>query len=278
MKKIFLSHAYVDRKIAERIVDKLLVETLHISKSDIFFTSKRDTGIPSSVAWRDHIKTELKSCPIFIALITPNYHKSQMCLAEIGAAWALDKTIYSTYLSPITVHNFSVVIGERQADNLRNKDEVNSFINTLATNIDKVFNTEISRTEFEKGIIKFDKSLRGYLKRNSSELGLDYFENKIEKKQSKPNLKQIDLVPFDIEIAKKKAQEEYPEDYSMQEYVIKEQKEGYSELENLLNINKDIPELPKIFQRATNEYQSDYSMIVYTMKEQLDSLQRLKNN
>jgi len=95
-KKIFLSHAYEDRKIADRIIDKILVPVFELDKRvDIFYTSKRETGIRSSLHWRNKIKSSLINCEIFIALITTNYKQSEMCLGEIGAAWVQKKNLFN---------------------------------------------------------------------------------------------------------------------------------------------------------------------------------------
>lgn len=274
MKRVFVSHAYIDRSIAERLVDKLLVDTIGIHKSQIFFTSTRDTGIPSRVAWRDHIKKEIQSCKLFIAIITPNYHLSQMCQAEIGAAWVLDKAIYSTYLPPISTQNFSVVIGEKQADNLRKKEEVRSFISTLRQDYNRIFQDSELSDDIEEGIKKFQKSLRSYLRKNASELGLEYSENLSLTKKKTAN-SSIELPPLDLEKIKAEAKKGYPVDFSMQEHVINEQKTSYQELIDIIISNKENPEFKGILDRAFIDYPNDYPMVVHIVNEQLDSLSRL---
>lgn len=271
MKRVFVSHAYVDRKIAEKLVDKLLVETLGIEKDQIFFTSKRDTGIPSKVAWRDHIKQEIRSSKIFIALITPNYHDSQMCQAEMGAAWVLEKDIFSLYLPPISTKNFSAVIGERQADNLRINEEVTSFIKTLQKDYEKHFSEVKGNAEIEVGIKKFQRALRSILRKDAKELRLEYLDN--EKNSTKTN---FSIPEFDLDHVKNIARSEYPTDFSMQKYTIDEQESSYKELLQIIEKNKQIPELQGIMERAFSEYPKDYSMVVYTINDQLDSLSKLK--
>ncbi len=273
MKRVFVSHAYIDRKIAERIVNNLLVETIEIPKTQIFFTSKRDTGIPSRVAWRDHIKEEIRSCQLFIALITPNYHDSEMCQAELGAAWVLDKAIFSVYLPPISTKNFSVVIGERQADNLRKKEEVKSFISTLQKDYNTLFNDSISNFDIDEGIKKFHKSLRSYLRRNASGIGLEY----LEKSNKRMNIaSSIEIPELNLDKIKEKAKQDHPHDYSTQEYLINEENTAYQQLKNIVDSNKDIPEFKGILEGALNDHPNDYSTVVYIVNEQLDSLSRLK--
>jgi hypothetical protein len=171
MQNVFVSHAYIDRKIAEKLVSNLLIETIGIPKSNIFFTSKRDTGIPSKVKWREHIKNEIQLCNLFIALITPNYHKSQMCQAELGAAWVLNKSIFSVYLPPIKPKDFSPVIDESQADNLIIADEVRAFLSAIQQDYSKYFQLITQADSFERNIKRFIRSLKTYLQKNPFELG-----------------------------------------------------------------------------------------------------------
>lgn len=271
-KKIFVSHAYNDRKIAERIINILLVETLDINKSDIFFTSKRETGIRSSKTWREQIRKNLIDCQLFIALITPSYHKSQMCQAELGAAWVNQKSIYSLYLAPITVKNFSVVIAERQADNIRLKEEMQSFVEQFSEDFTKHYSKELDLSDLSKGFSKFYKSLRLYLRKNAEEIGIEYNDNS-HKKTSSNNL---EIPKLNIEVIRYKAKSEYPNDFSMQEYLINEQRESHNILDRLIKKNSNVPEFKIILENAIREWQDDYSMIVSTIEDQLDSLSRLK--
>ncbi len=271
-KKVFVSHSYNDRKIAERIINILLVDTLNINKSEIFFTSKRETGIRSSKTWREQIRKNIIDCQLFIAIITPSYHQSHMCQAELGAAWVTQKNIYSLYIAPITVKNFAVVIAERQADNIREKEEMQSFIEQLSEDFSTHYSRNLDLSNLVEGLNKFYRSLRSYLRENATDIGISYNEN--SKKNSKPG--NINIPAFDTEVIKTKAINEYPNDYSTQEYVINEQKESYDKLKAIIKENLDKPELKIILENAISEWKDDYSMVVNTVEEQLDSLSRMK--
>ena len=271
MKRVFVSHASKDHKIALKLVEKLLVEAAGVPKSQIFFSAKRDTGIPSKVAWRDHIKQELRSCKIFIALITPSYHKSQMCLGELGAAWVLNKNIYSLYLAPINTENFSAIIGEKQADNLRDNEEVRIFIDSLCKDLERLYSDYSPSTSQEKGVKEFQRGLRSILRKEAKDLGIDYLEN-----GKKNILSPVGMPQLNLEHVKQRARLDYPEDYSMQEHIIKDQQASHTELLELIDKNTVIPEFEGILKRAISDYPNDYSMIVHIVKDQLDALSRLK--
>jgi len=166
-KKIFISHTYDDRKIAIKIIDILLIPVFNLNKErDIFFTSRRATGIKSSLNWRTIIKSSIKETDIFIALITPNFRKSEMCQNELGAAWVGEKYIFPVIVPPITFDNFSDLIAELQADIITNKENVESFMMSIASVLIDVYKIDYDADIIEECITKFTRSLNNYLKRN----------------------------------------------------------------------------------------------------------------
>jgi hypothetical protein len=168
-KKVFISHAYNDKKIADRIINKLVLPNLNIEKEDIFYTSKRETGIGISQNWRNTIKHNIIQCKIYIALITSNFQKSEMCLNELGAAWVLNKTIYPIILPPVKLDNFSLLISDLQALIISNPIDIRSFLNSLQIDLEKLYNIgPRTDTDLEKEIIKYGKSLRQFLRKNPS--------------------------------------------------------------------------------------------------------------
>jgi len=283
-KKIFLSHAYKDKDIAIRIVDKIILPLFSIDKSDIFFTSRRDTGIKSSANWRNKIKQELIDCEIFISLITPNYKKSEMCIGEVGAAWIQNKVIYSLILPPIKYENFSVIISDLQADILIKREDVKAFVESLAEDLGHLFKIEFKENiDKEKLISNFLKSVKQYLRKspNLFEEGIEETKNK-KSTVEQPKQTVIEdasiIGNIDQKELKKASIEEWPDDYSMQEYHLKEQVEAHLNLSQLAKEIINMPEKIRIMQKAIKEWPKDYSMQLYTAKEQIEALNRLRKN
>lgn len=73
----------------------------------------------------------------------------------------------------------------------------------------------------------------------------------------------------------KKAEQEWPDDYGMQKYVIEEQTKAYKELKNYRA--SDIPSrvLKAITQKALREWPGDYGMQIYAIKEQVEAYREL---
>jgi|GEM_PF-2550985 len=280
MKKIFLSHSYLDRNISAKIVEKLLIKLFEISKQDdIFFTGKRETGIESSLNWRNKLKTNLRDCDIFIALITTNFKNSEVCLAEIGAAWILDKKIYPLILPPINYQNFSQIIGEIQADSLLKKEDVHSFINSLQAQLKSLYGIDPkSEVNINKTITDFLKSIKQHINKNSNlfdPILIPESEKQNDLKEEITEDANIKITREEIQSIKEQSKIEWPDDYSMQEYYINEQLQSLSEVKKLQNEVKNHTEKNRIVQRAIIEWPKDYGMQLYKATEEIKAYERL---
>lgn len=95
-KKIFISHASADKEIVSEFVDNILVSGCGVGLDDIFYTSREDTGVTNGDDIPSAIKDGILESKLFFMMISDNYRKSEVCLNEMGAAWAvkdIDKCI-----------------------------------------------------------------------------------------------------------------------------------------------------------------------------------------
>ncbi len=98
--KVFISHASVDKPLADVLVD-LLQTGMDVGQSQIFCSSLDGLGIPSGLKFVDYIRDKLKDTACAIFLLTPHFLLSRFCWGELGAAWVIDKTIYPVLFSPL---------------------------------------------------------------------------------------------------------------------------------------------------------------------------------
>lgn len=281
MKKIFLSHSYPDRKIADKIIDKVILPIFNINKQqDIFYTSNRETGIRSGVDWKNKIKTNLRDCDVFIALITANYKKSEMCIGELGAAWVQDKNVLILILPPIKYENSSVVFSELQADILINRENIKSFVDSLSISLKQIYDIDLNQDiDIDEYIFKFIRSVKQYLRKNPNLFKDLEKSTKLESKLKKKTVKVVidkQENESEKELIIKRSKIEWPDDYSMQEYYINEQSEALKNFLKLQEEIKNIPEKFKIFQKAVSEWPKDYTMQLYHAKEQLEALENIR--
>ena len=132
MAKIFISHSAKDQPVSDHLSD-LLIQGCNLSNEDVFSGSIENAGIMIGSDFMAWIKDRLKASDIIIQLVTPNYIESKLCMAEMGAAWALDREIFpflhpdiDRELSFIFLGNHTARLNEIGLDNL--KDYISDHI------------------------------------------------------------------------------------------------------------------------------------------------------
>jgi hypothetical protein len=127
--KIFISHASADRKLADLLRDTLVLGG--IPSERIFYSSSRATGIPSGGDVRDHLRNELQQAGLVIELISTAFLTRPMCLLELGAAWALERSTYPIVVPPLTRSEAVKQIGEVHMGQLASDEEIDDILSEL---------------------------------------------------------------------------------------------------------------------------------------------------
>ncbi|MBK9451091.1 MAG: toll/interleukin-1 receptor domain-containing protein [Bacteroidetes bacterium] len=127
-KPIFISHASKDEAIVDHFVDSFLCLGLEVTHKDIFCSTLEGMKIITGDEWRHSILDALKGCKVVFALISPNYLASEMCLVELGAAWALpDITVLPVIIPPLEPGKSTVLLNPNQSmriDHAGNLDQL----------------------------------------------------------------------------------------------------------------------------------------------------------
>lgn len=92
MYKLFISHSHDDNDLAEKLVE-LLRMGMNFKKEEILCSSIKGS-IPTGTNFIRHLKESVTECTAVIFLITESYMQKPFCMAELGAAWALNQTIF----------------------------------------------------------------------------------------------------------------------------------------------------------------------------------------
>lgn len=86
--KIFISHSSKDITFIKLFVEKILILGLDIPSERIFCSSMEGHGIKSGQYIPDTLKEEINKSSLALLFISKNYKASEVCLNEVGAAWA----------------------------------------------------------------------------------------------------------------------------------------------------------------------------------------------
>ncbi|WP_270364747.1 toll/interleukin-1 receptor domain-containing protein [Bacillus paranthracis] len=96
----FISHATADAKLVSELVDFMEI-ALNVDRNKIYCTSGTGTRkMRTGNNFIENIKENVKGTKVVIFIFTPNYFKSNFCLAELGAAWALSSDVYPIIIPP----------------------------------------------------------------------------------------------------------------------------------------------------------------------------------
>ncbi len=112
MPLIFISHARHDKPIIDDFFD-LLQTGCSIHGSDIFCTSVEGAGIETGEDFVKWIKEHIVKADLVILFVTPNYLNSKFCVAEMGAAWALEKKVFPLVIPDMPHEVGGVMLGKQ---------------------------------------------------------------------------------------------------------------------------------------------------------------------
>lgn len=130
-KKIFISHAYKDKELVEIFVDYLLECGMGFTNNDIFCTSLEGMGIKTGEDWRNEIQKHLCETKVVILFITPNYKESEMCLNEMGAAWASNIKVIPIIVDPLSFNSIGILYEVKQSLKLTEDSDLDELMETL---------------------------------------------------------------------------------------------------------------------------------------------------
>ena len=100
--KIFISHSSKDISIVELFVEKILRLGLNIPSERIFCTSIEGHGVKSGEYIPDRLREEIQNSSLALLFLSNNYKESEVCLNEVGAAWAV---LQKEHIIPLLLPN-----------------------------------------------------------------------------------------------------------------------------------------------------------------------------
>lgn len=114
MPTVFVSHAEADKPVTDALFD-LLQTGCDLRRESIVCTSVEGAGIQTGNDFVDWIEDHLRKANIVVLVLSPNYYASRFCVAEMGAAWALEKDVFPLMLPSIARDPGGVFLGRQSA-------------------------------------------------------------------------------------------------------------------------------------------------------------------
>lgn len=95
---VFISHSSADKDIIMSFVENVLILGLGLKRENIVFTSHDVYGVEPGDNIIEYIRKHFVEPAVVLLMISDNYKKSEVCLNEMGAAWAHGKKCLSVVL------------------------------------------------------------------------------------------------------------------------------------------------------------------------------------
>lgn len=100
--RLFVSHSSLDGELIGHFIDDILIMGAGVNRNEIAYTSREETGVTPGMSIPEFIKENISCADVVFLMISENYRKSEVCLNEMGAAWALEKPIVQVLLPGVT--------------------------------------------------------------------------------------------------------------------------------------------------------------------------------
>ncbi len=114
MALVFISHAGNDKPLVDALFD-LLQTGCDLRREAMFCTSVEGAGIQSGADFIRWIKENMGDAKLVILVLSPNFYASKFCLAEMGAAWSLEKHVFPLMTPEISRDPGVVFLGRQSA-------------------------------------------------------------------------------------------------------------------------------------------------------------------
>lgn len=152
IKKIFVSHCSKDKYIVNKFVD--LIKSIGVKNEQIYYSSYEETGSEYLEDCFDRIEQEFNENELLVIfMISRDFYKSEVCMAETGATWVLCKKNYiPVILPPYEYNNIRGVVRSTQNSLLLDSTDISVKLEKLKENIEKFLKIEdkVSNTEWTR--------------------------------------------------------------------------------------------------------------------------------
>ena len=135
-KRIFISHASKDGVLIGKFVDSIFLLGMGMDSEIIAYTSREDIGVPAGESIPQFIQDNIACADIVLLMISDNYKSSEVCLNEMGAAWALNKHIIQILLPNTSYDKLGWLCSLDKALKIDDADSIDGLCEVFADKLD----------------------------------------------------------------------------------------------------------------------------------------------
>lgn len=135
-KKIFISHASKDSELINKFVDDIILLGMGLDSDIIAYTSREETGVIPGESIPQFIQDNIACADIVLLMISDNFKNSEVCLNEMGAAWALNKHIVQILLPNTSFEKLGWLCSLKRAIKIDSNDSLDDLCVLFSDKLD----------------------------------------------------------------------------------------------------------------------------------------------
>lgn len=128
---VFISHAGNDKAIIKLFIDYILKNGLGLRDDNIVCTSFEENSMKGGEDIPLYIKRTIKDSSVVLSMVSQNYRLSEVCMNEVGAAWALDNSPIQIVLSDVDFDSIGWLVSLKKALKISERDNLDNLCETL---------------------------------------------------------------------------------------------------------------------------------------------------
>lgn len=275
MVDVFISHSSEDSQLASQLVD-LLRSAFNLSAPQIRCTSLDGHRLPAGANTDEQLREEALKAHAFVAILSPFSLASHYVLFELGARWGAQRP-FVPLLAPGT--GYQALRGPLRGLNALNCEGAGQ-LHQLVWDLAKILGTKAESPAV------YHRHIEAILYSGHSQedqrapTQVTPTQNTVDEFEVDPNEESIPLENDDSEaeqVIRRHCEREWPDDYTMRNYCLKQQREALAVLEQ--GRPDDIPEevFAGIRSKCANEWPEDYNMRRYCEQQQFNSYRELED-
>jgi hypothetical protein len=156
-KRIFLSHAYADKALADLLRNTLVLGG--VPEGRLFYSSDRSSGIPSGEDVGTYLRRSLQDAGLVIELLSETFLTRTMCLMELGGAWTLGTPTCPIVVPPLTRDEATRQIGNVQMGGLSTDAEIGGVFDELHDRLAQDLGIQTRVATWNRAISDFKQQL-----------------------------------------------------------------------------------------------------------------------
>lgn len=274
-KLIFVSHAVKDKPLADAFVD-LLETGIGISSNDVFCSSLEGLGIPAGKNFVDYIKDQIQEPKAVILLLTPNYYRSNFCLCELGATWAMCHDFFPILVPPLEYDEIKDVLTGVQLARIDKPSDLNEVQDRLKE-ILGIVGKKTARWEVKRNV--FIEGLNQILSKIPNPQVISFSEHEKLQKKYKESIEEMEVYEKEISALKQVIEElkKCKDADQVQEILMKNSSELEIFQELINNAKTSLSPFPNIVVTAIYRYFTSETELVLNYLEDKYDIQSADN-